>query len=274
MSIGRRVLIAGCGDLGTRLGLCLASRGDAVFGLRRRIERLPPPIRGVAADLTDPSTLTAIPRELDAVVLCATPGARDVDSYRRTYLEGSQHVLDAAGNTGRVLFVSSTAVYGQDAGEWVDENSPTSPAAFNGDVLMQAERALRARGGEVVLARCSGLYGPGRERMLTLARREAVPPARWTNRIHIDDAAAALHHLLDLPAAAPVWLLNDDAPALEAEVLSFLRQRLGLNPLPQDTGAPRGKRVANTRLRASGWEPRYPDYRAGYSVLPAVGERA
>lgn len=270
MSTGRRVLIAGCGDLGTRLGLRLAARGDTVFGLRRRIERLPPAILGVAADLTDPSTLASVPRALDAVVLCATPGARDPDSYRRTYVEGSRNVLDAAGDAGRVLFVSSTAVYGQDAGEWVDEDSPTVPSAFNGALLLQAERALQARGGDVVLARCSGLYGPGRERMLALARRGEAAAARWTNRIHLDDAAAALQHLLDLPAAAaaaPVWLLNDDAPALEAEVLDFLRQRLGLPPLPTTAGAARGKRIANARLRASGWQARYPDYRAGYSAL-------
>lgn len=272
MSAGRRVLIAGCGDLGTRLGLRLAARGDTVFGLRRRIERLPPAIQGIAADLTDPSTLASLPRGLDAVVLCATPGARDADSYRKTYLEGSRNLLDAVGGAARVLFVSSTAVYGQDAGEWVDEDSPTAPAAFNGALLLQAERALQARGGDVVLARCSGLYGPVRERMLALARRGEPAPARWTNRIHLDDAAAALHHLLDLPVATPVWLLNDDAPALEAEVLGFLRQRLGLPPLPERAEAPRGKRVANARLRASGWQPRYPDYRAGYrAVLDAAG---
>lgn len=269
MRPGARVLIVGCGDLGSRLGLRLGASGAEVWGLRRNAAALPAGIRAFAADLQDAASLAGLPRQWDATVFCATPAARSPEGYRATFIDSTRRVLDRLDDPGRVLFVSSTAVYGQDAGEWVDEDSPTAPVAFNGRCLLEAEQALRERAPEAVVARPSGLYGPGRTRMLRLAR-EAVtlPPPRWTNRIHIDDAAAALAHLLALQRPQPVYLLNDDEPALEHEVIAWLRNVQGLPPLaPGPAGAVAGKRVGNARLRASGFLPAHPDFRSGYREL-------
>jgi len=157
-------------------------------------------------------------------------------------------------------------VFGQDAGEWVTETSPTEPPAFNGRVLLEAERELATHAEGIVL-RLSGLYGPGREALLRRARDGLATRPHWTNRIHVDDAAAALSHLLDLASPRALYLGNDDLPALEHEVQDWMRAEEGLPAIAAVAAPTSGRRVANTRLRASGWRPRHEDWRSGYSSL-------
>ena len=167
-----------------------------------------------------------------------------------------------------MLFVSSTAVYAQGAGEWVTETSLAEPPAFNGRVLLESERELDGHAGATVL-RLSGLYGPGRDALLRKARAGEAGGPHWTNRIHVDDAAAALSHLLALPSPQRLFLGNDDAPCLEHEVQAWVRDREGLPALGSRQGPVTGRRMANTRLRGSGWAPAFADFRAGYAGLLA-----
>ena len=266
-----RLLIAGCGDLGIRLAARLTADWQ-VTGLRRSIDRLPDTLEPFAADLTNPATLKRLPRDWDAVIHTATPGARDESAYRRTYLDGFRHLVDHV-RAERLVFVSSTAVYGQDAGEWVDEDAETVPSRFNGRVLLRGESVARDAGGCVL--RFSGIYGPGRDALIRRVRSGSVrcrrEPPIWTNRIHADDCAAALEHLLGLPDPDPVYLASDDAPAPRWEVLSWLAERLGA-PAPQgdpEASGGQGKRVSAARLKATGFAVQYPDFRAGYEALLA-----
>jgi len=273
--VAGRLLIAGCGDLGARLHARLGGEWS-VTGLRRNVERLPGGMDGIPADLLDPRTLDALPRDWDAVIYTATPGAFDADAYRATYCTGLAHLLDRV-RTSRLLFVSSTAVYGQDRGEWVDEDSITEPTRFNGRVLLDGERIAREAGGVVV--RFSGIYGPGRDALVRKLRAGGVEcrrmPPQWTNRIHADDAAAALAHLLTLDADRRVWLASDERPAPKFEVLAWLAQRLGVaGPEAVDgeeceDSAGQGKRVSSARLRATGLRLQYPDFEHGYEALLA-----
>jgi nucleoside-diphosphate-sugar epimerase len=164
-------------------------------------------------------------------------------------------------------------VYGEDEGRWVDESTATAPQAFNGELLCEAERLLGERAPAATAARLSGLYGPGRERMWQRACAGDVGSPRWGNRIHIDDAAAALLHVLGLAAAPRVLCISDDRPAPDDEVLAALRSLAGMPPvanaaapLPAVVGG-RGRRVSNRRLHASGFRLRYPDYLTGYAAL-------
>ena len=261
------LLIAGAGDLGARLAQRRAQAGDEVIALRRR-DRDVPGARLLRADLGSGEGLGRLPREVQALVVCVAPDQRDEAAYRRLYRDGLRRLLDAM-HVGRLLFVSSTAVYGQDAGEWVTETSITEPPAFNGRVLLEAEAELRAHPQAAAL-RLSGIYGPGREALLRKAREGQANARRWTNRIHVDDAAAALSHLLELPALQNVYLGNDDGPALECEVQDWIRGEEGLPPVAASDGPASGRRVANTRLRGSGWVPAHPDFRSGYSPLIVV----
>lgn len=256
------LLIAGAGELGARLAARQSALGHEVVAMRRR-DREVPGARLLRADLGSGEGFARLPRRPDALVFCAAPDERDEAAYRRLYLDGLRRLLDAV-DTPRLVFVSSTAVYAQDAGEWVTETTAAVPTRFNGRVLLESERELDAHPGGVVL-RLSGLYGPGREAMRRKAQAGEAGRVHWTNRIHLDDAAAALSQLLALPSPQRLYLGSDDAPALECEVLAWLREDEGLPAIPLPAGVASGRRIANTRLRASGWQPRFPDFRSGYA---------
>ncbi|MGY6587063.1 MAG: SDR family oxidoreductase [Wenzhouxiangella sp.] len=267
-----RLLIAGCGDLGQRLAARLSPDQWQISGLKRHPEGLPAGIHAVAADLTKPDTLAPLASErFDAVVFQATPSAREPAAYRQIYVDGLANLLDRV-QANRLLFVSSTAVYGQNDGEWVDEDSPTEPTAFNGRILLEAEQLARQAGG--IAVRFSGIYGPGRERLVEGVRQGRLRcrqhPPEWTNRIHADDCAGVLAHLLALPEPAPVYCASDNQPASRCDVLDWLADRLSVERPerdPSQTSAGQGKRVDNRRLRASGYHFDYPDYRSGYGAL-------
>lgn len=270
------IVVAGAGDLGSRLAGLRAGHGDEVVALRRRAAEASSGIRPMQADLATGEGLARLPRRADAVVFCAAPDRRDEAAYRTLFVDGLRRLLDACA-APRVLLVSSTAVYGEEAGGWVDEATPADPPAFNGRILLDAERSLAAHAGGVVL-RLSGLYGPGRVAMLRKARSGDPGSSRWTNRIHVEDAAAALSRLLDLPDPRPLYLGSDDAPVRERDLLAWLRAQEGLPDIPQARHAPAdsgdapdpGRRIGNARLRAAGWVPVFPDYRAGYRPLLAT----
>lgn len=270
MSQPPRLLIAGCGDLGVRLAARL--QHWEVHGLRRRPELLPDGIRAHAGDLARPETLASLGGHWDAVVYTATPSARSAQDYRRAYLEGLAGLLEVV-QTDRLVFVSSTAVYGQDHGEWVDEDAPAEPESFNGEILLEAEALAASVGG--IRLRFSGIYGPGRDWLIRSLRAGQVrcrrtPPA-WTNRIHSEDCAGVLAHLLALESPQSLYLASDSQPAPRWDVLRWLAAALGVpGPVEDDASAEgQGKRIRAERLFDSGYELCYPDYTSGYREMLA-----
>lgn len=265
-----KLLIAGCGDLGIRL----AGRLDddwQVHGLRRHTQALPEPIVAEPANLADPDSLARVAGEWDAVVYQTTPDQYDETGYRAAYFQGLANLFERV-SARRLIFVSSTAVYGQDAGEWVDETSETRPPRFNGRVLLEAEALAADSAPESVVVRFSGIYGPGRDYLVRKAAtgdaRCRDNPPQWTNRIHADDCAGVLAHLLTLDRPAPLYCASDSHPATRCEVLDWLAERLGAAPPARETSdGGQGKRVANARLLASGYRLIHPDYRSGYQEL-------
>ena len=301
------VLLAGCGDLGTEAGLRFAAAGRRVVGWRRSPEKLPAAIEGAAADLSA-GKLPPLPAETTAVVVAIAADSPTEAAYRAAYVDGLSNVLDAVLDSGapvrRVLFVSSTAVYGDAGGNWIDETTTPSPGGFSGRTIREAEdllaRRLSGTGITPVLLRLGGIYGPGRTRLIDQVRGgSAVIPAesRFTNRIHRDDAAAAIVHLCTMESVpGPVYLGVDNEPGELGEVLSFLAAELGLPRPPSGTaeGARQGgdsqsgnsqsgggepsrggnKRCSNALLRSTGFEFRYPTFREGYrDILAGLGVR-
>jgi nucleoside-diphosphate-sugar epimerase len=282
------ILLAGCGDLGTETGLRFAAQGQRVVGWRRSPAKLPAAIEGVAADLSAPN-LPAVPADTSAVVIAVAADSSSEDAYRAAYVWGLTNVLDALERDGvtpgRVLFVSSTAVYGDAGGGWVAEGTVPAPGGFSGRILMEAEELLRKRlegtPTTAVSLRLGGIYGPGRTRLIEQVRSgSAVIPQdiRYTNRIHRDDAAAAIVHLAGMPAdPAPVYVGVDNDPADLGAVLRFLAGELGMAAPPVgDAGPSRGgnKRCSNKLLQSTGFTFAFPSFREGYrDVLAGNGIR-
>jgi nucleoside-diphosphate-sugar epimerase len=278
-----RVLIAGCGYVGTAVGLELVHEGHDVFGLRRRLAALPLGIRPVEADLGLPTSLDELPRELEYVLYLASPGGSDDALYRAAYVDGTRNLLLALERQRqrprRILFASSTAVYAQDDGSWVDEDSPTRPRHFSGRRLLEAEQLLAQSDFATTVVRFGGIYGPRRARLIDQVRTGRAVYAkdgpRYTNRIHRDDCAGVLRHLMGLATAARVYLGVDCEPVDQKTLLQWLAGVLGAPPPRPDADADgpgrRGsKRCRNDRLLASGYRFRYPTFREGYAAVLAA----
>lgn len=279
-----RILITGCGDVGSVLGLDLIQAGHQVWGLKRHPAVLPAGIQPLAADLTDSATLAGLPPALDAVFYTAAAEGFSEASYRRAYVDGVRNLLAALVRADqrlqRIVFTSSTSVYAQHKGEWVDENSPAEATGFSGRCLREGEDLLWNGPYPATVVRFGGIYGPGRSRLIDSVRHGTATcvedPPVYTNRIHRDDAAAVLHYLLTFAAPAPLYLGVDDGPAPQCEVIRWLAERLGA-PEPRVVTAAEGaeaamrasKRCRNARLRAAGFCFRYPTYREGYAALLA-----
>lgn len=266
-----RILIAGAGRLGSLLGILLAGDGHRVYGLRRNADRLPESITPLPADLTAPDSLTGLPA-VDRVVFAAAAGESTEQAYRRIYLDGLGNLIRAVAEESRpprLVFVSSTAVYGVDDGSPVDEDTSCRPGGFRGRVLLEAESLALSAPGPATVIRLAGLYGPGPGALVDRVRRGTpCSTGRCTNRIHVADAAGALAHLVRPEAGPGVYVGADDAPALQCEVMDWLAERIGARRPPrEDQAGGCGKRCLNRRLRESGYRFRYPDYRAGYEAI-------
>jgi nucleoside-diphosphate-sugar epimerase len=279
------ILIAGCGDIGGCLGQQLARVGWTVHGLRRNVSALPAGIRPVAGDLCSPACPADWPSgAIDYLVYSAAADSSDEDGYRLAYVQGLHHVLGWLAAHGqrprRLLFVSSSSVYAQADGQWVDESSPAEADGYGGRILLEAEQLALGCGVPASVVRLTGIYGPGREWLLRQVHqgyRVAGEPALYTNRIHRDDAAGLLAFLLLAERRGVgldvLYLGVDDTPTPLHEVMGWLRERLGVEHGAEETATRRAgsKRCSNARARALGWVPRYPSYREGYGELLADG---
>lgn len=281
--MGKRlsVLIAGCGDVGSRLGLQLGRDGWRVYGLRRNAAELPVPILPVKGDLTDPTCPRCWPNGgVDYLVYAASATEHDEAGYRQAYVEGLRNVLrwlrQHEQQPRRLLFVSSTGVYAQRDGEWIDEDSPTEPTGFTGRVMLEAEQLALGCGLPATCVRMGGLYDPSRPWLQNQVRaglRVERDPPQYSNRVHRDDAAALLAFLLQSDASGaalqPCYLGVDDDPAPLHEVVDWLRERLGVTHWAEQSMTRRAgsKRCSNARARALGWKPRFASYRDGYAAL-------
>ncbi len=274
-----KILIVGAGDVGGRLATSLARDGHAVWTLRRSAAELPG-IGLIRADVTRPETLQ-LPDGLDIVVTALSPGESGAEAYRRVYVEGTRALQQALAGQRlvRQFWVSSTSVYGEDQGQWIDETTPAVPVSATAEALLDAEALVMNGAWPGSIVRFGGLYGPGRHRLLRWVgsgRPVQVEPPSWSNRIHVEDAAGLLHHLVTQALAgepvAELYLGVDDAPSAQHDVLSWLAAQMQLPAPPGEVrpDAARGKRIRNLALHVSGYTLRYPDYRSGYAQVLAA----
>jgi nucleoside-diphosphate-sugar epimerase len=266
------ILIAGCGYLGREIASRCLSRGWRVAGLTRTDESASIPERaGVemfTADIGDRDALLTVRGKLPTVAMvvhAASSSRGGPDAYQRVFIEGLAN-LHAVFAPRRLLFTSSTSVYGQTDGARVDESAPTTPLSATSRILLDAEKLVLANGG--IVARLAGIYGPGRcvvlRKFLDGSAVIEDGGSRILNHIHRDDAATAMLTLLEAQTAHGIYNVADDCPLDQLSVYKdFARQfDLPLPPAgPRPLGRKRGwtsKQVDNSRLRAMGWSPRFP----------------
>jgi len=283
-----RVAVLGCGYVG--LELC-RQFGDEheVVGVRRSadgIDRVEATgARAVRADVTDADALEAVP-DVDAVVFAASSGGRGAEAAREVYVEGLRtavdHFCDRENPPERVVYTSSTGVYGDHGGDWVDEETPIEPTTPKTEVLAEAERiALDRPTGDCsgTVARFAGLYGPDRYR---LERYVDGPVTEgYLNMVHRDDAAGAVGYLLETGRGRDQAVnVVDDEPVSKWAFADWLAAECGRDPPEKRTIEERladgdlsdpaerrlrtSKRVANDSLRELGYELAFPTYREGY----------
>lgn len=278
------VVVVGCGYVGTELGRRLARNGHDVTGVRRSDDGLAAVadagLEPVRADVTEPETLERLP-DADAVVFAASSGGRDAAAARRVYVDGLRATIAEYGGResppDRLVYTSSTGVYGDHGGAWVDETTPLEPETDRTRALVEAERIAREeaadRGVDGTVARFAGLYGPGRYRLERYL--EGPVAAGYLNMVHRDDAAGAVAFLLERDLARDdVVLVVDDEPVDRQQFADWLAGECGVEPPEKESpggesaGSRRGrradKRCRNDRLRSLGYEFEYPTFREGY----------
>jgi nucleoside-diphosphate-sugar epimerase len=277
-----KILIAGCGYVGTATADLFHAAGWLVEAWVRSPDSVahlsgkPYPVRTI--DLADRTAVAQSGRGFDAVIQSASTSGGGAESYRRVYLAGAKNLLELLA-PARFIFMSSTSVYAQTNGEWVDETSPAEPEHETGKILREAENLVRGTGGTV--ARLAGIYGPGRSallrKFLSGEARLEDGGGRWQNQAHRDDIAAALFLLATLPNETGIVNVSDNETLTQRDCYEWLAAKLH-RPLPPvvEQAKPRkrgtsNKRISNRKLRGLGWIPRFPDFRIGMeeSVLPA-----
>jgi nucleoside-diphosphate-sugar epimerase len=284
-----RVAILGCGYVGLELGRQLQPDHEVV-GVRRSAAGLraveAAGLKPVEGDLTEPATLSAVP-DVDAVVFAASSGGRGASAAREIYVQAQQQAIDhfceRDTTPDRYYYTSSTGVYGDHDGDWVDEETPLDPQTKKTKVLAEAEQIALERPGnhgiDGTVVRLGGLYGPDRYRLSRYI--EGPVTGGYLNMIHRDDAAGAIGHLLvEDVARDEVVLAVDDEPVDKWEFADWLAEQCGVDAPPKQTTAERlangdlsdaarrrietSKRCSNERLRALGYEFEWPTFRDGY----------
>lgn len=275
----QRVVIVGCGFLGGAAAFLFSEAGWEVLGLcatensAKNFSNKPFLVRAI--DITRTFIAPDGWQTPDLLIHCVSSNHGGVDAYRAVYRDGLENVLNTF-TPHRVIFTGSTSVYSQIDGSWVTEESPAQPVRETGHVLLEAEALARQANG--VIARLSGIYGPGRSAFLKkfLERTAFLQDGgeRWINQIHQEDGAAALFHLAQSTTSSEIYNVCDNTPATEREVYGWIAEYLG-RPIPPTAPADRNrkrgwtnKKVSNAKLRATGWNPRYPSYR---DAIPDIG---
>jgi nucleoside-diphosphate-sugar epimerase len=216
----------------------------------------------------------------DFVLVSPTPTNMDLAGYRRGFTDAAINLVSGLGiHRPRLLvMVSSTRVYSECDGGWVEESSPLTATDQRGMAIVDAERQFLDSGHAASVVRCGGIYGATAGRLLNKITQGRVAPAqplRYTNRIHRDDCARFLEHLIQRSrrgeTVEPVYNAVDNNPAPAHEVESWIARQLGIAidelASTEDSRPVSHKRCRNELLGSSGFELRYPDYRAGYSEI-------
>ncbi len=288
------MLIFGCGYLGRRVANACTSVGRKVFAVTRsentaesfRKQGLQP----IVADITNPDSLSDLPKTdciLFAVGFDRTVGIPIED----VYVEGLKNVLGRLPRFKeahqRFIYISSTGVYGQTNGDWVDEDSPCQPVRVGGKACLAAEELLQSSefGNASVILRLAGIYGPGRvprQKDVVDAGEITAATTGYLNLIHVEDAASIVLAAEAKATPPALYVVSDGSPVLRSEYYRELGNQLGVPDLKindVDPDSPAGQRArASKRIRSDlirdelGLSLNYGNYKVGLADSLRVGD--
>jgi nucleoside-diphosphate-sugar epimerase len=286
-------LIFGCGYLGQCVARLWRDAGDTVYAVtrsdRRALELAAEGLTPLVADVTRPESLVVLAGLADlATVLFAVGYDRTAGpSIHQVYDEGFRLALDAAPPTARrVIYISTTGVYGPAGGAWVNEETHPNPVREGGRASLAAEGTLRAspyadRG---VALRLAGIYGPGRIpflKQLEAGEPIAAVESGWLNLIHVDDAAQVVAAAAAFENVSQLYCVSDGTPVVRGDFYREAAQRIGAalpSFIPPEPDSPRAaraaadKRISNTRMLSElRVRLKYEDYRQGLAAILGNG---
>ena len=273
-----KILLAGCGDIGQRVVTKLAPSYQC-FGLRRSAFVFSDQITSIVGDLTDQNRMRVVFEEkFDIVVATLTPSSRSEGAYKKAYVETSE-ALTAVINQAiyqpkLVIWISSTSVFGESASGWIDESSPARPTSFSGQALLNAERNIGELRCKHIVLRFSGIYGPGRRRLISEVERGIGRPAKpeyWTNRIHSEDCAGIIAYLIDACLAdsplESLYIATDCQPVTQHNLRKWLATKIDVRLTEQPAKRGLTRCLSNKRLIQTGYQFLFPTYQEGYQSL-------
>lgn len=274
-------LLMGAGDLAEHVYPLLKKQGIEVLGVRRNPSDNAPFPQASANARNVEDWLKLLQGKPSSIIITLTPDDFSDNGYEQGYVRPAEALSEALQRSAGdyrpfVLFISSTSVYSQQEGEWIDEDTTPEPTSFAGRRLLQAEETLREAACDLCVVRFSGIYGPGREGMIArlMSGKQKITPA-WSNRIHVQDCVGVLAHLLNCYRAGQLiddlYVGSDNLPVKQEEFVRGLAEKLGLDttnfPSTNEVGPRGSKRCSNKRLLESGYEFIYPTWKDGYAAL-------
>lgn len=277
----KKLLFIGFGDIASRCVEQLIPQNYNCTGIARRDKPIPAGLNFWRGDINDAAMLKKIASAgFDVIIVTMTPSERGPEGYQRAYVQPAQQFAKlltqlAARRAGKlpcILYVSSTSVYSQRDGEWVNAETPMAPSSATSEQLILAEETLAAAPGPTTRVRFSGIYGPGRDFLLNQVRQGIAGDEHYTNRIHVDDCAGFLCFLIERHLAgqtlAPVYLASDDEPVSAKDIREWLAKRLHVTLTQPARSSGRGhKRCDNRQLAEIGYRLQYPTFREGYQAI-------
>lgn len=273
-----KILIIGCGDLGTAIAIRLFDAGHSIIGVRISNKLLPHGMQTIQADVTQKYTLSALKNINPTIIIyCVSASGSSDAQYQASYVQGLKNVLATQANNTQLqhaFFISSTRVYGQITNDLLDENTPAIPCDFGGERLLEAESVLNTLPCKATTMRLSGIYGTGRLYLVNMAKDITNWPAQnnCSNRIHRDDAAGFIAFVVEKAAKHQAvqncYIVTDSMPTLQYDVLIWLANQQNIDTsqvkIPNENG---GKRLSNSRLTDTGFQLQYPNYQVGYGAI-------
>ena len=200
---------------------------------------------------------------IDAVYVLLSPNESTVEAYQQTYVDTVQPIVQALKGhpIQRIVVVSSTRVYGENAGERVDDETLPNPIDAQGRLLLQMEQLYQtAFPAQCVIIRPTGIYSGASARMQKLAETtKSYPNIHWSNRIHIDDLARFLVFMLHVEHAEKSYICTNNMPQPLHEKILNIQRELNLPELVLESDRVTGKRIYADRMKSAGFQLEYED---------------